>query len=96
MKSSHVKMEYSMITPYIYIGTNMCCGVHFQKLFKLGIKADIDLEETRSDREGPEKMKFFLWLPTEDHTSPIQDQLLFGARAIETLVTKKIMTYVHC
>lgn len=92
----HVRMEYSRITPYIYIGTNMCCNLHFQKLVRLEVEADIDLEYSRSDREPADFVKTFLWLPTRDHFAPTQKQLLVGTAALQALVRQRIKTYVHC
>ena len=44
------KFEYSKINEYIYIGTNQCCQMHFnKKLLKKGIKADISVEKEKID-----------------------------------------------
>ncbi|MBI4155543.1 hypothetical protein HY498_05675, partial [Candidatus Woesearchaeota archaeon] len=68
MKSIHKPVEFSKITPYIYIGTNMCsdktCKYHFGRLAKLKIKADIDLEIERTEK--PHDVEAYLWLPTKD------------------------------
>lgn len=87
--------EYNKITPYIYIGTNMCCQTHFnQKLVRKGIKADISLEEKKLDQ--PFGVKYYLWLPTKDHKAPSIQQLIIGSNFIKDLVDKKISVYVHC
>lgn len=89
------KLEYSQITPYIYIGTNMCCQTHFDKnLLKHKIEADISLEYERID--NPWGIKYFLWIPTKNHKAPEQKQLVLGANFLKQLVDKKIKTYIHC
>lgn len=89
------RFEYSQITPYIFLGTDMCCQPHFKKeLLDKGISADISMREKHID--APFGVKYFLWLPTRDHYAPSQQQLLLGAAAIDTLVKQKIKTYVHC
>ncbi len=95
---SHPKrilLEYNQITEHIYLGTNQCCQTHFEEsLLKLGIKADISLEEERLD--APFGVDFFLWLPVVDHGPPSQEQLLIGARTIKDLIDNNIKVYVHC
>lgn len=89
------KLEYSRITPYIFIGTNACCQTHFDKdLLKRKIGADISLEYERID--APWGIKYFLWIPTKNHTSPTQKQLDLGANFLKQLVDNRIKTYVHC
>ncbi|MBU1118738.1 dual specificity protein phosphatase family protein [Patescibacteria group bacterium] len=88
-------LEFNQITENIYIGTNMCCQVHFdEKLLSLGIEADISLEEERLD--APFGVNFFVWLPTKDLTPPTMDQLHFGVGSIEQLVSLGKKVYVHC
>jgi len=87
-------LEYSRIDRYIYIGTTICCKVHFDKLLKMGIVADIDLQEEKMDK--PSGVKSFLWLPTFDFTAPSQAQLVIGSHFIEDLVNHKMKCYVHC
>ena len=68
MKHAKFRFEYSQITPYIFVGTNMCCTVHLDKsLMKKGIRADISLEEERID--APFGANYYFWLPTKDHTA---------------------------
>jgi len=91
----HVKFEYSKITEYIYIGTNQCCQMHFDKmLLKKGIKADISLEKENLD--APFGVDYFLWLPVKDHYAPSYKQMLTGANAIKDLVDNKMKVYIHC
>lgn len=91
----HVPFEYSKITGYIYLGTNQCCQMHFDKiLLKKGIKADISLEKEMLD--SPFGVDYFLWLPVVDHKAPTQKQLLLGAKSIKNLVDNKTKVYVHC
>ena len=91
----HVPFEYSKITDFIYIGTNQCCHLHFEKsLLKKGIRATISLEKEKLDQ--PHGVDYFLWLPVTDGTAPTQEQLLIGAQAIRNFVDSKIKVYVHC
>lgn len=91
----HKRTNFSKITPYIYIGTNFCCRVHFdKKLLKLGIKTDISLEDAKVDT--PFGVKTYLWLPVKDYYAPTLYQLQMGADVIENAVQNKEKVYVHC
>lgn len=90
----HVTMEHSDITPYISIGTNMCCSMHGDRLVKLGFDADLDLEEER--QEAPPAINFYTWIPIPNHVAPSQDQLDFGVAVIRELVALRKKVYVHC
>lgn len=87
-------LEYSKITPYVYIGTTICCRYHFEKLLSLGVRADIDLQEEKEDK--PSGVDAFLWLPTADYTAPSQVQLRIGVHFIDDLIRHKMRCYVHC
>ena len=92
---SHPKFEYSKITDKILIGTNLCCMMHFnEKLLMKGVTADISMESIRLD--APFGVKYYLWLPVEDHHAPTQEQLMVGSDFINDLVSKGIKVYVHC
>lgn len=91
----HEPLDYDYITDGIYIGTNVCCQVHFdERLSKEGIEADISLEAERADT--PFGVQFYLWLPVVDHTAPSPEQLRVGVTMLETLVRLKKKVYVHC
>lgn len=91
----NIPFEYDKVTDYIYVGSNQCCQVHFEKsLLKKGIKADISLEKERLD--APFGVDYFLWLPIKDFTAPTQKQLLVGAETVKTFADNKIKVYVHC
>lgn len=95
MEVVHKHTEYSRITPRIYIGTNFCCTQHFNKeLLKMGITADISLEEIRIDT--PFGVKSYVWLPVKDHHPPTQYQFDIGVSAIGNAVRDKKKVYVHC
>ena len=95
MKHKTLTFEYSQITKYIYIGTNMCCQAHFDKsLLKKGIKADISLEKKKLDH--PFGVDYYLWLPTKDHQAPTLKQLEVGVAFLQKLVSQKVKCYVHC
>lgn len=96
MENQHgSKMEYNQITEEIFLGTNSCCKAHFdERLLEKGVKADISLESERLD--APWGIKYFLWLPTIDHTTPSLDALAIGVQMIAFLVEQKHKVYVHC
>lgn len=95
MKHPPFEFEYSKITPYIYLGTNLCCIEHFKKsLLSKGIHADINLELENLDQ--PIGVDYYLWLPTKDHTAPSLKKLQVGVAFIKELVRRKIKCYVHC
>lgn len=92
----HKHVPYSKITDYIYIGTNECClrKKFIKKLLKEGVKADISLEDKRID--APFGVKYYLWLPVKDHTSPSLLQFKIGVSMIDRLVRAKTKVYIHC
>lgn len=95
MKHKPLIFEYSQISEYIYIGTNMCCQAHFDKsLLRKGIKADISLEEKRLDH--PFGVDYYLWLPTKDHQAPTLKQLRIGVSFLKEALKQKSKCYVHC
>lgn len=97
-KHIHGIIDYSKITHYIYIGTNMCsikgCNIHFRLLKKLGVYADISLEKEHS--EEPSHLKTHIWLPTKDKKPPSKTQLLIGTAALKQFEADKKKVYVHC
>jgi len=79
----------------LFVGTNICCKDHFDKmLLSQGIKADISLESERLD--APWGIRYFLWLPTVDHTAPTLEALALGVQMLHFLVAQNIKTYIHC
>lgn len=92
---SRLTFEYNYIVDGIYIGTNLCCQMHFdQELLKKGIRVDISLEEKKID--SPFGVDSYLWLPTPDRKSPEMNQLLLGVDCLEYLVKTNQKVYVHC
>lgn len=90
-----VQFDYNQITPQIFIGTNLCCQVHFDEhLLSLGITGDCSLEEESLD--APFGVKYFLWLPVKDDTAPTQTQLKVGVSFINDLVKAGEKVFVHC
>lgn len=86
--------ELSRITDQLFVGTNMCCGVHGEKLAELGFTVDLDLEEER--QESPPRLTAYLWLPVEDHRAPTQQQLALGVAFIGEVVASGGKVFVHC
>lgn len=89
------QLEFDYIDDGIYLGTNMCCQVHFdERLKNEGITEDISLEEEQVDT--PFGVESYLWLPVIDHTPPNPDQMEYGVSSIEKLVKLGKKVYVHC
>jgi protein-tyrosine phosphatase len=95
--ADHINMKYSQVTDEIYLGTNFCCEMHTGETFigKQGVQASISLESDLMITE-PSKLKYFLWLPTIDHTAPSLQSLVLGVQMITFLVAQKTKVYVHC
>ncbi len=94
-KEDHVQFNYNKITPQIYLGTNMCCQMHFdKKLLAKGVKLDVSLEGERIDR--PYGIGYYLWLPARDHTAPSMQKLNMGVHCMQVSVEAKEKIYVHC
>jgi protein-tyrosine phosphatase len=93
--SGHKGFDYTQITDEIYIGTNMCCQYGFsQELLLKGIRADVSLEEDRTD--APNGVDYFLWLPTVNETSPTQQDFEIGVKFLDFAISNKIKTFIHC
>lgn len=91
----HVHMNYSRITDQVYIGTNFCCGTHFDpELLKQGVVYDLSLEENRVD--SPVGAAAYLWLPIADMHAPTEQQFFMGISFIDTAVKSAHKVYVHC
>jgi protein-tyrosine phosphatase len=91
----HTKFEYNQITENIFLGTNACCTIHFDKeLLDKGVRADISMEGEKLD--AAEGAEYFLWLPTVDHEAPTVTKLSIGVHMIQELVDAKEKVYVHC
>ncbi len=92
---SHKSFDYNQINDEVFIGTNMCCQLGFDReLLTKNVKADISLEELRVD--APMGVDYFLWLPTIDHESPTVDKLNLGVYTLDFLISRKIKVYIHC
>jgi len=92
---AHPEFEYNQIDDNIWIGTNKCCEIGFDKeLIDQGVTADISLEEERLD--AAQGADYFLWLPTKDHTPPTQEKMRVGVGALKSLVNEGVNVYVHC
>ena len=77
--------EYSEITPQIFVGTNQCCVMHFEKeLLDKGIHADISLEKNKVD--APLGAEYYLWMPVQDKFPPTMRQLVAGVKFMEDIL----------
>ncbi len=91
----HVQMEYSQITPKVFIGTNQCCQAHYKLLLlDKGVNHDVSLEGEQVD--SPYGAESYLWLPTEDHLAPSLRSLAIGCRHIDQVLSLGGKVYVHC
>lgn len=87
--------DYDQINDGVFIGTNMCCQVGFNReLLTKNVRADISLEEVRVD--APMGVDYFLWLPTKNHEAPTSDKFTLGVQTLEFLISRKIKVYIHC
>lgn len=87
--------EYNKIDNNIFIGTNMCCHMHFEKeLLDKGVAADISLEKDKLD--SPFGVEFYTWVPVEDRSAPTQDQIEFTVSVIDKLISMNKKVYIHC
>lgn len=91
----HGPLDYDYITDGMYIGTNVCCQLHFdERLAQAEIEADISLEGEQVD--APYGVQFYLWLPVQDHAAPTLEQLAVGVSTLEMLIALGKKAYVHC
>lgn len=94
---SHVsELDFSQVSEQIFLGTNLCCDnqAHLGILSKMGVTAEIDLEEEK--QITPPKITIYLWLPTKDKTAPTLDQIEAGVALMHSLVKTGKKVYVHC
>lgn len=95
MPTNHPTLDYSEITPLIFIGKNSCCTTHFDdELIARGVRSDISVEEERIDH--PFGVDFFLWLPTKDHTAMTHEKADLGITTLKFFEQRSIPCYVHC
>ena len=91
----HTTFEYNRITEHIFVGTNLCCQVHFDdELLKQGITADLSVEGERVD--APFGVEFFAWIPVVDNDAPTPDQFALGVSTLQKLVALDKKVYAHC
>lgn len=87
--------DYDQIDDEVFIGTNMCCQLGFDReLLTKDVRADISLEEVRVD--APMGVDYFLWLPTKDNEPPMPDKFILGVQTLDFLISRKIKVYIHC
>lgn len=91
----HVQMEFSEITPDIFVGTNQCCRTHYRAfLLDRGVAHDVSLEGEHVD--APYGAESYLWLPTEDHTAPTLVSLHLGVDYIDDVLARGGKVFIHC
>lgn len=91
--------DYSLVTSYIYLGSDLCkgwtCPSHAKEFKKLHIKTEINLEIEHDEPVAPQ-LEIYLRLPTPDDTAPTHDQLLVATEVLNQSVLSKKVAYVHC
>lgn len=96
---SHHKLDYSYITPFIILGSDLCkgytCPSHSEEFKKLGIKTEVNLEIEHDEPVAPE-LEIYLRIPTINNTAPTHDQFIIATDAINQSVHSKKISYVHC
>ena len=60
------------------------------------ISAVVNLRSEHQDSFVPPMPTAYLWLPVDDHSDPTPEQLLLGAKSIETAVRNGQTVLVHC
>lgn len=95
----HHVTDYSQITPYLYIGSDLCkgwtCLEHSEEFTKLGISTEINLVIERQETIAPH-LTAFLQIPTIDHEAPTITQLHMAADFINQTIRIQKICYVHC
>jgi protein-tyrosine phosphatase len=91
--------DYSQITDYIYLGSDLCkggvCLLHEEEFKKLGVSVEINL--TREEKEfPPDNLDGYIWIPVIDDEAPTVDQLDLGTSIIDQSVKNKKVVYIHC
>lgn len=98
MKDNHI-FNYTKITDYIYIGSDLCngdvCSIHGNEFKKLGVCTEINLSAEKKETP-PDSIDAYIWLPVIDMTAPTQDQLRIGSAIINENVENGNTIYVHC
>ncbi len=93
------KLDYSLITENIYIGSDLCkgnvCPIHSGEFKKLGVCVEINLTAEKKE-VPPNDIISYVWMPVVDGYPPSPDQLMFGTAAINEAVRLKETVYVHC
>ena len=90
-----VVFNYNKITEQIYLGSNICCQMHFDKeLLSKGVTLDVSMEGEQVDR--PFGIQYYLWLPTPDHNAPDVASLAMGVRCMQQAIEAGEVVYVHC
>lgn len=92
--NNHALIEFSQITPNIFLGTNLCCAVHADKLKAIHVSIDINLEVERP--EEPPEIESYLWLPVVDGQAPSLYQVSIGVAAMKNTINQGKNVYVHC
>lgn len=92
-------MNYSQITPYLYIGSNLCedgvCPIHGPEFEKLHVKVELNLDNERKEIP-PDHLEIYSWLPVVDGYAPSQAQLDIGSAVINEAIEGEKVVYVHC
>ena len=89
----HVAMQWVRVDDYIFLGSNLCCDMHAQKLYAEDIQVEIDLQVVPQHALSVSSV---LWIPTPDGEAPTVDQLFTATGVLTDAVERQQAVYVHC
>jgi protein-tyrosine phosphatase len=88
-------MTHSQITDHIWCGGEFAPG-DWERLYGLGVRFDLSLQEERRDDFGAFTPEGELWLPARDWYMPSLDQLALAVRFLGAAVALNKRAVVHC
>lgn len=88
-------MEFSQITPMLYVGSRFAPG-DWHIMAALGVTVDINLMVESADRFPGSAPEVYLWLPTADWFGPSVHTMQTGAAFINLMIEQDRRVYVHC
>jgi protein-tyrosine phosphatase len=84
------------ITDHVIIAGAGISHETWQELKAYNIEAVLNMRAEYQDNFTAPLPKAYLWIPVEDHTSPLPGQLLMGAQFIDNSVKSGYKVLVHC
>ncbi len=87
------RASFDQVTELVWLGSRLASRADFQRLWKEGVRACVDLKQEGADPWGFEA---FLWLPTPDHGPPSQPQLRLGLAFLRECEQAGLPVFVAC